>query len=102
MPNNSLNNLTSNHPTFTIERFIICVDDDQDFLSSMEFFLPDNINMRRNATFIYRFLFFDNPQIALNTFKELINSKYPRVKVSEPELPPDLGAALMAKKLHAG
>jgi N-acetylglucosamine kinase-like BadF-type ATPase len=37
-----------------------------------------------------------------NSFRELINERYPDVKVSDPELPPGLGAALMAKKLAAG
>lgn len=36
-----------------------------------------------------------------NSFKELIEKRYPDVKVSDPELPPDLGAALMAKNLAA-
>jgi N-acetylglucosamine kinase-like BadF-type ATPase len=37
-----------------------------------------------------------------NSFKELIEKNYPDVIVSEPELSPDLGAALMAKNLIAG
>lgn len=37
-----------------------------------------------------------------NSFKELIEIRYPDVIVSDPELPPDLGAALMAKNLVAG
>jgi N-acetylglucosamine kinase len=32
-----------------------------------------------------------------NSFKELVNKNYPGVNVSAPDLPPDLGAALMAK-----
>ena len=37
-----------------------------------------------------------------NSFKELIEKKCPDVLVSEPELSPDLGAALMAKNLING
>jgi N-acetylglucosamine kinase-like BadF-type ATPase len=37
-----------------------------------------------------------------NKFKELIEEKYPGVIVTDPELPPGLGAALMAKNLATG
>ena len=54
-----------------IEQLVICVDDDKNFLKSLEFFLPEKINREEDARIQYRFLFFDNPLAALDNIKEL-------------------------------
>ncbi len=53
-----------------IEQLVICVDDDKNFLKSLEFFLPEKINREEGDRIKYRFLFFDNPLAALNNIKE--------------------------------
>ncbi len=52
------------------EQLVICVDDDKNFLKSLEFFLPEKINREEGDRVLYRFLFFDNPLAALNNIKE--------------------------------
>ena len=47
------------------ERCILCVDDDQEFLKSLEFFLPEQINRHRTDELSYRFAFLSNPVEAL-------------------------------------
>lgn len=54
-----------------VEQHILCVDDDLDFLKSLEFFLPEQINNEDTSKFWYRFLFLDNPAGALNILHEL-------------------------------
>jgi len=58
-----------------VEQLVICVDDDQDFLKSLEFFLPDRINQGEDGQVSYRFLFFDNPVKALDDLRDLVESR---------------------------
>ena len=62
-------------PLEPVEQLVICVDDDQNFLKSLEFFLPDKINQEGDSQVWYRFLFFDNPLNALDTLRELTESR---------------------------
>lgn len=52
------------------ERHVICVDDDVEFLRSLEFFLPGHVNASDHGLW-YRFAFFDDPAVALETLREL-------------------------------
>lgn len=52
-----------------LDRHIVCVDDDADFLKSLEFFLPEEIN--RGASGRFRFLFLNDPREALDALREL-------------------------------
>ncbi len=54
-----------------VEQHILCVDDDRDFLKSLEFFLPENINKEAVSEYWYRFLFVDNPKEAIELLKDL-------------------------------
>ncbi|MGA1867357.1 MAG: EAL domain-containing protein [bacterium] len=60
-----------NYKSEDLEHFVICVDDDRDFLKSLEFFLPDKINQKNDDGLWYRFLFFTDPSVALDTIQEL-------------------------------
>ncbi|MGA1874830.1 MAG: EAL domain-containing protein [bacterium] len=57
--------------TIPLEHMVICVDSDQNFLKSMEFFLPEKVNEKEDGRVRYRFLFFDNPLRALDRLKEI-------------------------------
>lgn len=83
---------TSN--TLPLEYHILCVDDDRDFLKSVEFFLPDAINGSRPPGTWYRFHFLDEPSEAVGVFRELetageiiamviCDQKMPRMKGTE-------------------
>lgn len=58
-----------------VEEHILCVDDDRDFLKSLEFFLPDQINSTMSPKYWYRFLFIDNPAEALAILRELSSDR---------------------------
>ena len=58
----------------TEEQYILCIDDDSNFLKSMEFLLPEKVNKSGDQMAWYRCLFYDNPLNALDTIKD-INSE---------------------------
>lgn len=77
-----------------VEQHVLCIDDDPDFLKSLEFFLPEQINSSMSPHYWYRFLFLDNPMEALSTLQELkegresvamliSDQKMPRMKGTE-------------------
>lgn len=54
------------------ERYVLCLDDDRDFLKSLEVFLPDAINSAGDGDAgVYHFLFADDPAEALATLTDL-------------------------------
>ena len=55
----------------TRERHVLCVDDDVDFLKSLEFFLPERVNAMGEEGLWYRFTFLDGPKKALETLCQL-------------------------------
>ncbi|MCL6584189.1 MAG: EAL domain-containing protein [bacterium] len=80
------------------EHLIICVDDDQNFLKSLEFFLPEKINQETDGQTWYRFLFFDNPHLALDTLKELIASQETvAMVISDQKMPSMKGTEFLAE-----
>ncbi|MEZ4648482.1 MAG: hybrid sensor histidine kinase/response regulator [Candidatus Eisenbacteria bacterium] len=54
-------------------QYVICVDDDQAFLHSLEIFLPDALNDARGPDIWYRFLFASDPLSALDMLRELLD-----------------------------
>ena len=54
------------------ERCVLCLDDDQAFLKSLEFFLPEQIHKHCGGDISYRFIFLADPREALETMSELI------------------------------
>jgi len=53
------------------ESFIVCLDDDRDFLSSLKVLLPGKFQDGRD----YNLLFFDNPVETLEILKEMVDQK---------------------------
>lgn len=58
-------------PVGDVDRYIVCVDDDLDFLKSLEFFLPEEINRGASPEGRYRFLFLNDPREALDALGDL-------------------------------
>ena len=71
-----------------MEQHILCVDDDLDFLKSLEFFLPEQINKETMSNLWYRFLFVDNPKEALGILQELrTTSETVAMVISDQKMP---------------
>ncbi|MEW6380186.1 MAG: EAL domain-containing protein [bacterium] len=81
-----------------VEQLVICVDDDQNFLKSLEFFLPERINQETDGQVWYRFLFFDNPFSFLDTLRELVeNRETVAMVISDQKMPLMKGIELLAE-----
>jgi signal transduction histidine kinase/FixJ family two-component response regulator len=81
------------------ERYVLCVDDDRDFLKSLEFFLPARINRPTEEPGLwYRFQFIDDPREALRVLEE-IASEGDRVAllISDQMMPGMKGTAFLAE-----
>lgn len=71
-----------------LEQHILCVDDDRDFLKSLEFFLPEQVNKEKMPNLWYRFLFVDNPKEALGILQELrTTSETVAMVISDQKMP---------------
>ncbi|OGW57332.1 MAG: hypothetical protein A3D21_00970, partial [Nitrospirae bacterium RIFCSPHIGHO2_02_FULL_42_12] len=71
-----------------VEQHILCVDDDLDFLKSLEFFLPEQINKETMSNLWYRFLFVDNPKEALGILQEFrTTSETVAMVISDQKMP---------------
>lgn len=81
-----------------VEHLVLCVDDDQNFLKSLEFFLPGKINQDGDSLVWYRFLFFDTPQAALETLQELANNQeIVAMVISDQKMPTMKGTEFLAR-----
>lgn len=81
-----------------VEQHIICVDDDPDFLKSLEFFLPEQINRGIPSNLWYNFLFLDNPLDALDIFRELTaNRETVAMVISDQKMPRMKGTEFLAE-----
>jgi len=56
------------------EHYVLCLDDEVDFLKSLELFLPDQVNADPNADVIYHFLFCSTPRDALETLSSVMDA----------------------------
>ena len=80
------------------ERHIICVDDDPDFLKSLEVFLPERINAEANSGYWYRFLFFSDPREAIETLHQLKGEgETLAMVISDQKMPKMKGTELLAE-----
>ncbi len=87
----------------TEEQYILCVDDDSNFLKSMEFLLPGKVNKSDEQMAWYRCLFYDNPLKAIETIKD-INSEGDTVAmiISDQKMPQMKGIEFLfeTKKIY--
>ncbi len=80
------------------ELHIICVDDDGEFLKSLEFFLPEQINRVTDDDFWYRFLFFHSAADALAAIQELIDGHETiAMVISDQKMPEMKGTDFLAE-----
>ncbi len=81
-----------------IDQYILCVDDDLDFLKSLEYFLTEKINSAKNANFWYHFLFFEKPTEVLDTLRDLkANNESVAMMISDQLMPEIKGIELLEK-----
>ncbi len=80
------------------ECFVLCVDDDADFVKSLELFLPDRIQESCVGGPRYRFLFFTDPQDALDSLDEVMNERgLLTMVISDQQMPQMRGTAFLAR-----
>lgn len=90
MPDAAVKSTPASQPPAVAEQHILCVDDDPNFLKSLEFFLPGRINAQVPRSMWYRFLFFGNPREALETLRELIASGESVAMVISDQMMPEM------------
>jgi len=80
------------------ECFVLCVDDDADFVKSLELFLPNRIQEACSNGPRYRFLFFTDPQDALESLDEVLNEQgVLTMVISDQQMPQMRGTAFLAR-----
>jgi len=80
------------------ERCVICVDDDREFLKSLEFFLPEQINRSCPEGLSYRFLFMSEPLEALETMRQVAEAgEAVAMVISDQQMPNMKGTEFMAR-----
>ncbi len=80
------------------ECFVVCVDDDAEFVKSLELFLPGRVQENAPSGPAYRFLFFTNPQDALESLEEIVaDGGIVAMVVSDQQMPQMKGTAFLAR-----
>jgi len=80
------------------ECFVVCVDDDPEFVKSLELFLPERINQDAASGSEHRFLFFTDPQDALESLSEIVTQPgMLAMVISDQQMPRMKGTAFLAK-----
>ncbi len=80
------------------ERHVFCVDDDPDFLKSLEAFLPERINGETNSGLWYRFLFFSDPREMIEALHQLTDEgETIAMVISDQKMPNMKGTELLAE-----
>ncbi len=78
------------------ECFVVCVDDDAEFVKSLELFLPGRVQENAASGPSYRFLFFTNPQDALESLDEIVaDSGIVAMVISDQQMPQMKGTAFL-------
>ncbi len=80
------------------ECFVVCVDDDAEFVKSLELFLQGRIREHAGTGPAYRFLFFTDPQDALETLDEIKADRgILAMVISDQQMPQMKGTAFLAR-----
>jgi len=80
------------------ERYVFCVDDDRDFLKSLDVFLPEKINVETNGGLWYRFLFFSEPRAAIEALRQLTTEgETIAMVISDQKMPDMKGTELLGE-----
>ncbi len=78
--------------------YVICVDDDPEFVRSLELFLPDRVNDESPDGATYEFLFFTDPREAIDVLGEIQSgSGLLAMVISDQQMPQMKGTAFLAK-----
>ncbi|MEZ4649987.1 MAG: response regulator [Candidatus Eisenbacteria bacterium] len=91
--------------TSPVEYYVVCVDDDEEFLRSLEFFLPDRINDGADGALWCRFIFLTDPSEALEVLRELeADGETLALILSDQKMPRMTGTVLLdkAREIYAG
>ena len=84
-------------PEPTAECYVLCVDDDADFVKSLELFLPGRIQEACGPGPAYRFLFFTDPQDALESLDEVLSERgVLSMVISDQQMPQMRGTTFLA------
>jgi response regulator RpfG family c-di-GMP phosphodiesterase len=81
----------------TQESFIVCVDDDKDFLDSLRMSLPSRFCEDRS----YNFLFLDKPEDALNVLSELVECEEEIALLMSDQMMPRMNGIEFLRKAKA-
>ncbi len=80
------------------ERYVLCVDDDREFLKSLDVFLPEQINVEGNGELWYRFLFFSEPGAAIEALRQLMEEgETIAMVISDQKMPKMKGTELLGE-----
>ena len=78
--------------------YVLCVDDDADFVKSLELFLPRRVQESCGPGPRYRFLFFTDPQDALESLDEVLREQgVLTMVISDQQMPQMRGTAFLAR-----
>lgn len=80
------------------ERYVLCVDDDPEFLKSLEVFLPNRINADGDVGPLYRFVFLQDPAETLVVIQELVDEgSVIAMLISDQQMPVMKGTVLLER-----
>ena len=80
------------------ERYVLCLDDDPEFIKSLEAFLPAQVNDSKGDAILYRFAFFQDPREALGVLSELVaEGATVAMLISDQQMPSMKGIELLRR-----
>src|SRR6185295_8675904 len=85
-------------PSAAPEFYVVCADDDQDFVRSLELFLPERINDGDSGAPFYHFAFFTDPGEAVEVIREIHEGGgVLAMVISDQQMPQMKGTAFLAQ-----
>lgn len=80
------------------EHYVVCADDDPEFVKSLELFLPERINNGDSDATYYQFLFFTNPREAIEAVREIrAGQGVLAMVISDQQMPQMKGTTFLAE-----